>query len=189
MLNWSAWRARLVSTNWEAVLRAPYDDAELSDKGRKDVANIAYGLANKGRNRKQIASCFRDAAEAKAHGGYLKAIGPGVIAVKQGVRDLTEGYLPVGRLVLDAMRRRLHSTVVALGGDAVFVRAEHGDRAATALRSAGFQFAAGRRGWDVVGTLKRLPKPLPEMKALPLDQNTPMTARPAPVPVCERSYL
>ena len=124
---------------------------------------IAYGLANKGRNRKQIASCFRDEAEAKAHGGYLKQIGPGFIAVKQGVRDLTEGYLPVGRLVLDSMRRRLHATVTALDAirvttDAVCVRAVHGERAIAALRSAGFHFAAGRFGWDVVGTLKRLPK-------------------------------
>ena len=68
--------------------------------------------------------------------------------MKQGVRDLTEGYLPVGRLVLDAMRRRLHSTVMALGGDAiavktdaVFCSAEHGDRAAAALRAAGFNVA------------------------------------------------
>ena len=51
-------------------------------------------------------------------------IGPGVIAVKQGVRDLTEGYLPVGRLTLDAMRRRLHATVMALGGDAIAVKTD-----------------------------------------------------------------
>ena len=44
-----------------------------------------------------------------------------------------------------------------------------------------------RTPWAVVGKLKRLTKPLPEMKALPLDQNMPMTVR--PVPVCERIYL
>ena len=89
------------------------------------------------------------------------------------MRDLTEGYLPVGRLTLDTMRRRLHATVMALGGDAiavntdaVYVHAEHGDRAAAALRAAGFKFAAGLSGWDVVGKLKMLPKLLPEMKAL-----------------------
>jgi hypothetical protein len=77
---------RLVATNGESVLRALYDDSELSDQGRKDVANIAYGLANKGCNRKQVASCFLDKKEAQASGGYLKQLGPGFIAVKQGAK-------------------------------------------------------------------------------------------------------
>jgi hypothetical protein len=186
---------RKVATNGEAVLRALYDDAELPDQGRKDVANICYGLANKGRNRKQVAACYLDEAEAKADGGYLVKVGPGFIAVKQGEKALSEGYLPVGRLVLDAMRRRLHATVAALGGDAVavktdavFVRAEHGERAAAALRRAGFSFAAGRAGWDVVGTMKQAAKPLPELKPLPRDES-PAAVRPVPVPVCERIHL
>ena len=94
------------------------------------------------------------------------------------------------------MRRRLHATVSALGGDAVgvktdavFVRAEHGERATAALRSAGFKFAAGLTGWDVVGTLKQLPKALPEMKPAPLDESPAALLRPVPVPVCERIYL
>ena len=187
---------RLVSTNGAAVLQDLYEDGEASDQARKDVANIAYGLSNKGRNRKQIASCFLDEAEAKAHGGYLKQLGPGFIAVKQGTKDLTEGYLPVGRLVLDAMRRRLHATAMVLGGDAigvktdaVFVRAEHGERAEAALRNAGFKFTAGRSGWDVVGTLKVIPKPLPELKPLPLDNSPSVAVKPVPVPVCERIEL
>ena len=187
---------RLVNTNGEAVLRALYEDEELPDRARKDVANICYGLANKGRNRKQVAACYLDGAEAKAHGGYIKQLGPGFIAVKQGEKALTEGYLPVGRLVLDAMRRRLHATVSALGGDAVgvktdavFVRAEHGERAAKALRSAGFKFAAGLNGWDVVGALKQLPKALPEMSAVQLSGSPEELVRPVPVPVCERIFL
>jgi hypothetical protein len=182
---------RLVETNGASVLRALYDDDELSDQARKTTANIFYGLANKGRNRKQVGSCFLDVAEAKAHGGYLKQLGPGYIAVKQGSKDLTEGYLPVGRLVLDAMRRRLHSTVVALGGDAiavktdaVFVRAEHGERATAALRAAGFKLAAGLTGWDIVGAMKVNTKPAPELKPLPLD-TSPMALRPVAVPMFE----
>jgi hypothetical protein len=135
---------RLLPTNGEATLRALYD-ADVSEATRKAIPNIAYGLANKGVNRKQVATCHLDMREAMANSGYIKDIGPGYIAVRQGVKDLREGYLPVGRLVLDAMRRRLHATVAALGGDAVavrtdavYVRIEHGDRAEAALRAAGF---------------------------------------------------
>jgi hypothetical protein len=60
---------RLVETNGESVLRALYDDAELSDLARKNVAKKCYGLGNKGRNRKQVAACFCDEKEVKAHGG------------------------------------------------------------------------------------------------------------------------
>jgi hypothetical protein len=187
---------RLVETNGRAILHGLYADEECSDPARKDVANIIYGLGNKGRNRKQIASCFRDEAEARASGGYLKQLGPGFISVKQGVKDLTEGYLPVGRLVLDAMRRRLHATVKALGGDAigvktdaVFVHADHGERATEALLAAGFNFAKGRSGWDVVGSLKVTPKPLPELRPLPLDETTPVVVRVQPVQICDRIYL
>ena len=184
---------RLVEANGAEVLRSLYDDEDLGDSARKTTANIFYGLANKGKNRKQVAACFLDEAEAKAHGGYLKQLGPGFIAVKQGTKDLTEGYLPVGRLVLDAMRRRLHSTVTALGGDAVgvktdavFVRAEHGERATLALRAAGFKFAAGLSGWDVVGKIRVSTRPMPDLKPLPLDDKTPQAVQPVPVPVCER---
>ena len=187
---------RLVETNGRAILHDLYADEECSDPARKNIANIIYGLGNKGRNRKQVASCFRDEAEARASGGYLKQLGPGFISVKQGVKDLSEGYLPVGRLVLDAMRRRLHATVLALGGDAigvktdaVFVHAEHGERATAALLAAGFHFGSGRSGWDVVGTIRVTTKPLPELKQLPLDKNTPLAVRVQPAPVCDRIYL
>ena len=92
---------RLVETNGPEVLLSLYDDEEISDSARKSIANITYGLANKGRNRKQVAACYRDQAEAMAAGGYLKTIGPGYITVKQGTKGLTEGYLPVGRIVLE----------------------------------------------------------------------------------------
>ena len=87
---------------------------ECSDKTRKDIPHIIYGLCNKSRNRKQITACFLDDAEARAYGGYLKKLGPGYIGVKQRVKDLSEGYLPVGRLELNAMRRRLQLTLMGL---------------------------------------------------------------------------
>ena len=65
---------RLVETNGAAVLRALYEDEELPDRARKDVANICYGLANKGRNRKQVAACYLDEAEAKAVAGLRAAL-------------------------------------------------------------------------------------------------------------------
>jgi hypothetical protein len=183
---------KFTETNGAEVLRALYDDSECSDKARKDIANIAYGLSNKRTNRKQAGACFLDEAEARAHGGFLMKMGPGFVTLKQGAKDLSEGYLPVGRLVLDAMRRRLHATVAALGGaaiavkvDAVFVAEEHATSATAALRAAGFQFAAGHTGWDVVGKLRVTNKPAPEVKQLELDLSSPQAVRPVPVPVCE----
>jgi hypothetical protein len=38
------------------------------------------------------------------------------MAVKQGEKELTEGYLPVGRLIFDAMRRKLFRMVGSRGG-------------------------------------------------------------------------
>ena len=132
---WSCNSVHLVKTNGPTKLHDLQLDEECSDKARKGVAHIIYGLCHKIRNRKQIRDCFLDEAEARSNGGQLLKIGPGYITVKQGVKYLSEGYLPIGRLVLDAMRRRLHITVMGLGGDAiavkfdaVFVRAEHGSR-------------------------------------------------------------
>ena len=46
-----------------------------------------------------------------------------------------------------------------------------------------------RTPWGVVGTLKNLPKLLPEMKALPLNPCEPLALQPVPLPVCERLQL
>ena len=40
-------------------------DADVSEASRKAIANIAYGLANKGVNRKQVATCHLDMGEAR----------------------------------------------------------------------------------------------------------------------------
>ena len=81
------------------------------------------------------------------------------MATKQGQKNLTEGYLPVARLVLGKMRRMLYRMVKAVGGlalgvrtDCVYVAAEHEAAAKALLLAAGFRF--GGTGWDVVGSLK-----------------------------------
>ena len=188
--------SRLLKTNGEAVLRAMYDDPECSDSARKAIANIGYGLSNKGQNKNSEARCFLNYNEAMADGGHFMKLGPGYLSVKQGSKDLAEGYLPVGRLVLDAMRRKLHATVAALGGDAVAVRVdavyvnvEHEARARQALKQAGLEFARGA-GWDKVGRLRAEKKDLAaDMKELRVEDCSSPAFRPVPTPVCERIRL
>src|SRR5690242_11779601 len=78
------------------------------------------------------------------------------MAVKQGEKDLTEGYLPVGRLILDAMRRKLFRMVAAVGvgvrTDCVYVAPENEAAAKAALLAEGFRFGGV---WESVGSLKK----------------------------------
>ena len=100
------------------------------------------------------------------------------------------------------MRRRLHTTVTALGGGggrggggamavkcvAVFFRANHGTRATEALLSAGFKFVVGLSGWDIVGKLKKTQKRLSEQKPIELDYS-PFAIQPVQIPLCSRIKL
>ena len=158
--------SEVIDCDGAASLRALYETDELSDLHRKNIANITYGLCNKIHNRKERGTCFRDKDEALATSQTVIPIGPGYIAYKQAKCVLREGYLPIGRQVLDLARIKLYRMVRALGDmavavrtDAVYVRPEHTEIGREALRAAGFRFATECSGWDVVGSLKVGKKP------------------------------
>ena len=68
---------------------------EVREAATKSIPNIISGNANKKRNTKQVAELFLSEDEARAFSPLVTKIGPGYMAVKQGEKDLTEGYLPV----------------------------------------------------------------------------------------------
>ncbi len=193
---------RAIATGGPALLRALYDNEDISDQSRKEIANIVYGLCNKGTARRQCAECYLDHDEALASGGYMLALGPGWLSVKQAARDLREGYLPVGRIILDGMRCLLHRLVSALAAagtpalavrtDAAYIAGTDADAARTALTRAGFRF--GGVDWLRVGALRVSPR---ELATLPTNMLADMDAGrlgmvPAvgvPVPACERIIL
>ena len=61
----------------------------------KAIQNTVSGLANKKRNTKQRANLFLLKEEAQTHSPLVTKLGPGYMAVKQGEKDLIEGYQPV----------------------------------------------------------------------------------------------
>jgi len=119
---------------------------EKDEDVRKAIPNMIWGMDNK-KYTKQIACLFTDEKEAHAHSPLVMKLGPGFMAVKVGQKRLKEGYMPVGRLILDAMRRKLFRMVAAVGGHAVAIRtdcvyvAPENEAAARAdLIRAGFKF-------------------------------------------------
>ena len=192
---------RAIATGGPALLRALYDDPDISDQSRKEIANIVYGLCNKGTQRVQRAECYLDRDEAEASGGHMLALGPGWLSVKQASRELREGYLPIGRIILDGMRCLLHRlvstlqaadiTTLAVRTDAAYVRGADAAAARTALMSAGFRF--GGVDWLRVGALRisaRELATLPTNVLAEADSGRGMVpAASVPLPICERITL
>ena len=129
------------------LIKSIYEDDELSDITKKNICNITYGLCNKSKNIKQYSNCFLSENEAKNDGGFVKKLGPGYINVKQSKSYLSEGYLPVGRIILDKMRIKLHSIVnaipeyaISVRTDAVYIKKEDEEIVSQKLLNAGFRF-------------------------------------------------
>jgi hypothetical protein len=180
---------RQIATSGRAALESLWSNTELDnitvkrgevrESALKAIPNIISGMANKKRNTKQVASLFLCEDEARACSPLVAKIGPGYMAVKQGEKDLSEGYLPVGRLILDAMRRKLFRMVAAVGGhavgvrtDCVYVAPENEAAARAGLVREGFRF--GGIGWESVGSLKVEKKEDAGMeKLLRLKEDTP----------------
>ena len=204
---------------------------EKRDDARKKIPCIVYGLGNKKRNTKQEACLFRSKDEALAYSPIVtqlkldettndqdvewstaKIDGENAssesdevwMAVRQGQKDLTEGYLPVARMVLESMRRKLYRMVAAVGGlavgvrtDCMYVAREDAPAARAALLAAGFRFDCV--GWDAVGALKLEHKDdiciehmLRSRNSIPRDCPDEMIQfwdNPGPAPVCERYEL
>ena len=204
---------------------------EKRDDARKKIPCIVYGLGNKKRNTKQEACLFRSKDEALAYSPIVtqlkldettndqdvewstaKIDGENAssesdevwMAVRQGQKDLTEGYLPVARMVLESMRRKLYRMVAAVGGlavgvrtDCMYVAREDAPAARAALLAAGFRFDCV--GWDAVGALKLehkddicLEHMLRSRNSIPRDcpdEMIPFWNNPGPAPVCERYKL
>ena len=188
--------SRAIATNGPALLRALYADDDVSDQARKEIANIVYGLCNKSKHSMQKADCYLDHAEAASTGGYLLKLGPGYLSVKQASRILREGYLPIGRLVLDGMRRLLHSIVSALKDadilalavrtDAVYIDSRLEAKAKAALQAA--KFKIGGRDWFRVGALRLSPRDATFSKLDDSGRGM-VPALTVPMPHCERLIL
>ena len=192
---------RAIATGGPALLRALYDDPDISDQSRKEIANIVYGLCNKGTARRQCAECYLDRDEAEASGGHMLALGPGWLSVKQASRELREGYLPVGRIILDGMRCLLHRLVstlqsagipaLAVRTDAAYVSGADAAAARTALSRAGFRF--GGVDWLRVGALRISARELATLPTNMLSETDSgrgmVPAASVPLPICERIIL
>jgi len=192
---------RAIATSGPAALRALYDDPDISDQARKEIANIVYGLCNKDTARRQCAECYLDHDEALASGGHLLALGPGWLSVKQASRELREGYVPVGRIILDGMRCLLHRLVAALTAsgipvlavrtDAAYISRRESAAAKAALLRAGFRF--GGVDWLRVGALRVSNRELATLPTSLLEEADSgrgmVPAASVPVPACSRVVL
>ena len=115
---------RLISTSGQAALEALWSNTELDNitVARGDVReaaveaiqNIVSGLANKRRHTKQVAELFLSKDEVLPFRPQVTMIGAGYMALKHGQK-------PVGRLILDAKRRKLNRIVKAVGRHAMDV--------------------------------------------------------------------
>jgi hypothetical protein len=138
--------------NWgEGTQDSESTSVGISDTAAKSLANIAFGQCAKRENKKQIASFHRYPDEALATGGFIHKFGEnGYLAVQSGKSTLTEGFLPMGRMVIEMMRVMLHQMVGALTDaripcigvrtDCVYVAMEHQTRARIALKKVDFKF-------------------------------------------------
>jgi len=155
------------------LIKSIYEDDELSDITKKNICNITYGLCNKSKNIKQYSNSFLSENEAKNAGGFVKKLGPGYINVKQSKSYLSEGYLPVGRIILDKMRIKLHSIVntipeyaISVRTDAVYIKKEDEDIATQKLLNAGFRFRSKSlksSSFNNIGSLRKTNKSIPEI--------------------------
>jgi len=192
---------RAIATSGSAALRAIYEDPDISDQARKEIANIVCGLCNKGQRVVQCAECYLDQDEALASGGHMLSLGPGWLSVKQASREMREGYLPVGRIILDGMRCLLHRIVSALTAadipvlavrtDAAYIRTDAANQAKAALEGAGLRF--GGFGWSRVGALRVSSRSLETLPSSMLDEadngRGVVPAASVPVPACLRIIL
>jgi hypothetical protein len=160
----------------KGLIKSIYEDEELNDITKKNICNITYGLCNKSKNIKQYSNAFLSEEEAKQDGGFIKKLGPGFISVKQNKSFLSEGYMPVGRIILDKMRIKLHSIVssiheyaISVRTDAVYIKKEHEEIVTQKLIDAGFCFSSGLKSkssksrFDNIGSLRKTNKPLPDI--------------------------
>tara|TARA_R110000868_G_scaffold230985_4_gene484290 strand:- start:3128 stop:6841 length:3714 start_codon:yes stop_codon:yes gene_type:complete len=155
------------------IIQEIYDNIELPDSERKTIANIIYGLSNKLYNRSEVANCYLDKTEALENGGRMRCVGPGYISVKNGEKTLTEGYKPIGAMVLDKMRIMLYKMCKALGKSAIGVRTDAvyctNPNGKKLLENAGFQFLADENGFDKILKIRSKTLAVPELPRLRYD--------------------
>ena len=162
--------SRHVNIDGAKIIREIYENPELADPEMKTVANIVYGLCNKLYGRVETASCFLNKVDAQENGGRLLPIGPGYLSVKNGKKLLSEGYKPLGAIILNKMRIMLYRMCKALGQSALGVRTDavysSHPNGRKMLKAAGFQFLDGHQGFDKILKLKTKKMAIPDLPKL-----------------------
>ena len=99
--------------------------------------------------------------------------------MKQSKSYLSEGYLPVGRIIIDKMRIKLHSMVnaipeyaISVRTDAVYIKKEDEDIATQKLLNAGFRFRGSKSSsFNNIGSLRKTNKSIPDIAYYRCEQN------------------
>jgi hypothetical protein len=95
-----------------------YNDTTISKQIKKNLVNILYGICNKTRDKKQLGKVFLDEDEAKTNGIYfdikVNETMNAYVVVKQTAQNLNSGFLPVGRIILDKQRIKIHKMITTL---------------------------------------------------------------------------
>ena len=95
-----------------------YDDNTINKATKKNLVNILYGICNKTRNKNQLGKVFLSLDEAKDNGNYfdikINESTTAYVVVKQTTQNLNSGFLPVGRIVLDKQRIKIHKLILLL---------------------------------------------------------------------------
>jgi hypothetical protein len=159
----------VIETDFKTAIKKMYHDSNLQDGNKKNICNIVYGLANKKYNKKIKGELYTNKRQAECeYSPRVRDFDDAFISVKIGRATCSQGYLAVGRIILDKSRIALHkinaalnkdgNIVKAIRTDAFFVSPQDKDKATTLLEEAGY-FKGCRKGKEPmyfkhIGTLK-----------------------------------
>jgi hypothetical protein len=107
-----------ISIDIKNKIREIYDDTTINKSTKKNLINILYGICNKTKNKKQLGQVFLNENEAKDNGIYINTkineTTNAYIVIKETTQKLNSGFLPVGRIILDKQRIKLHKLIKTL---------------------------------------------------------------------------
>jgi hypothetical protein len=138
---------KLIPSNGSDIIKSIYNDENMPDHMRKSIVNIIYGLSNKRCNTKEYGQCFKDMNEARMFSDCCIPMNldngdKGYVAFKKGKRELCQGFMPVGRIVLDKSRILMHKLysklkrwAIAVKTDAIYVHPDNRENCIEAIKT------------------------------------------------------
>lgn len=153
----------IIETDNITAIKKVYDDVNLNDANKKSICNIVYGLGNKKYNKKIKGEIYKNKRQGESeYSPRIREFDDAFISVKIGRANLAQGYLSVGRIILDKSRIALHKIysvikplVKAIRTDAFFVHPDDKKKATDLLVKAKILNSLhGKTMFQRIGSLK-----------------------------------